>query len=182
MHSPLRPGREDGAGPGGLGSPWRRAEGARPASGSLRRRCSAGRVEPGHRAQSDDDVQRHALRGARNGRARQWWDRAGSRSARHHGIMVTRWIQTGSSMPEELISGAHTPRGSPGRPDEVAEVIAFRDVNRPPAWDRSEHVRPARSARRILGRTPADLRLKANLRGARGRSPAGVATMDARPG
>jgi 3-oxoacyl-[acyl-carrier protein] reductase len=35
------------------------------------------------------------------------------------------WIQTGSSLPEELIAGAHTPVGRPGRPEEVAEVIVF---------------------------------------------------------
>jgi 3-oxoacyl-[acyl-carrier protein] reductase len=35
------------------------------------------------------------------------------------------WIQTGSSLPEELIAGEHTPVGRSGRPDEVAEVIAF---------------------------------------------------------
>ncbi len=35
------------------------------------------------------------------------------------------WIQTGSSLPEELMAGAYTPVGRPGRPEEVAEVIAF---------------------------------------------------------
>ncbi len=35
------------------------------------------------------------------------------------------WIETGSSLPEELVAGTHTPVGRPGRPEEVAEVIAF---------------------------------------------------------
>jgi len=35
------------------------------------------------------------------------------------------WIATGSSLPEELRAGRHTPVGRPGRPEEVAEVIAF---------------------------------------------------------
>jgi 3-oxoacyl-[acyl-carrier protein] reductase len=46
-----------------------------------------------------------------------------------HGVTVNSvapgWIQTGSSLPEELVAGAHTPVGRPGRPEEVAEVIAF---------------------------------------------------------
>jgi 3-oxoacyl-[acyl-carrier protein] reductase len=46
-----------------------------------------------------------------------------------HGITVNSvapgWIHTGSSLPEELMAGAHTPVGRPGRPEEVAEVIAF---------------------------------------------------------
>jgi 3-oxoacyl-[acyl-carrier protein] reductase len=35
------------------------------------------------------------------------------------------WIGTGSSTEEELLAGANTPVGRPGRPDEVAEAIAF---------------------------------------------------------
>jgi 3-oxoacyl-[acyl-carrier protein] reductase len=35
------------------------------------------------------------------------------------------WIATGSSTDEELEAGRHTPIGRPGRPEEVAEVIAF---------------------------------------------------------
>ncbi len=35
------------------------------------------------------------------------------------------WIATGSSTEEERRSGANTPVGRPGTPDEVAEVIAF---------------------------------------------------------
>jgi 3-oxoacyl-[acyl-carrier protein] reductase len=35
------------------------------------------------------------------------------------------WIATGSSTPEELQVGTHTPMGRPGTPEEVAEVIAF---------------------------------------------------------
>lgn len=46
-----------------------------------------------------------------------------------HGITVNSvapgWIETGSSLPEELVAGRHTPVGRPGRPEEVAEVIAF---------------------------------------------------------
>src|SRR6266516_4609328 len=49
-------------------------------------------------------------------------------SARH-GITVNSvapgWIETGSSLPEELIAGRHTPIGRAGRPEEVAELIAF---------------------------------------------------------
>jgi 3-oxoacyl-[acyl-carrier protein] reductase len=35
------------------------------------------------------------------------------------------WIQTGSSEPEELVAGRHTPVGRPGTPDEVAALIVF---------------------------------------------------------
>jgi 3-oxoacyl-[acyl-carrier protein] reductase len=35
------------------------------------------------------------------------------------------WIETGSSLPEELAAGRHTPVGRPARPEEVAEAIAF---------------------------------------------------------
>jgi 3-oxoacyl-[acyl-carrier protein] reductase len=35
------------------------------------------------------------------------------------------WIATGSSTPDERRAGEHTPIGRPGRPEEVAEVIAF---------------------------------------------------------
>jgi 3-oxoacyl-[acyl-carrier protein] reductase len=35
------------------------------------------------------------------------------------------WIATGSSTPEELAAGRNTPAGRPGRPGEVAAVIAF---------------------------------------------------------
>jgi len=46
-----------------------------------------------------------------------------------HGITVNSvapgWIETGSSLPEELMAGTHTPVGRPGYPDEVAEVVAF---------------------------------------------------------
>jgi len=46
-----------------------------------------------------------------------------------HGVTVNSvapgWIRTGSSLPEELVAGEHTPVGRPGRPEEVAEVVAF---------------------------------------------------------
>jgi 3-oxoacyl-[acyl-carrier protein] reductase len=35
------------------------------------------------------------------------------------------WIETGSSLPPELVAGRNTPVGRPGRPQEVAEAIAF---------------------------------------------------------
>jgi 3-oxoacyl-[acyl-carrier protein] reductase len=35
------------------------------------------------------------------------------------------WIETASSEPDELAAAAHTPVGRPGRPDEVAALIAF---------------------------------------------------------
>jgi 3-oxoacyl-[acyl-carrier protein] reductase len=46
-----------------------------------------------------------------------------------HGLTVNAvapgWIHTGSSTPEEDAGGRHTPIGRPGKPDEIAEVIAF---------------------------------------------------------
>jgi len=35
------------------------------------------------------------------------------------------WIETGSSEPDELIAGRHTPVGRPGTADEVAALVAF---------------------------------------------------------
>ena len=35
------------------------------------------------------------------------------------------WIATGSSEPDELEAGRHTPVGRPGTPDEVAGLIAY---------------------------------------------------------
>jgi 3-oxoacyl-[acyl-carrier protein] reductase len=35
------------------------------------------------------------------------------------------WVATGSSEPDELEAGLHTPVGRPGTPDEVAAAIAF---------------------------------------------------------
>ena len=35
------------------------------------------------------------------------------------------WIATGSSEPDELAAGRHTPVGRPGTPDEVAAAVAF---------------------------------------------------------
>ena len=35
------------------------------------------------------------------------------------------WIQTGSSLPEELVAAKYTPLGRAGRPEEVAAAVAF---------------------------------------------------------
>lgn len=35
------------------------------------------------------------------------------------------WIQTGSSEPDELVAGLHTPVGRPGTPAEIAAVVGF---------------------------------------------------------
>src|SRR5258708_29015370 len=35
------------------------------------------------------------------------------------------WIQTGSSLPEELVAAKYTPLGRAGRPEEVAAALAF---------------------------------------------------------
>jgi 3-oxoacyl-[acyl-carrier protein] reductase len=46
-----------------------------------------------------------------------------------HGVTVNSvqpgWIETGSSLPEELIAGTHTPIGRSAQPEEVGEAIAF---------------------------------------------------------
>jgi 3-oxoacyl-[acyl-carrier protein] reductase len=35
------------------------------------------------------------------------------------------WVQTGSSLPEELVSASYTPLGRAGRPEEIAAAVAF---------------------------------------------------------
>jgi 3-oxoacyl-[acyl-carrier protein] reductase len=35
------------------------------------------------------------------------------------------WVQTGSSLPEELVSASYTPLGRAGRPEEVAAAVVF---------------------------------------------------------
>jgi 3-oxoacyl-[acyl-carrier protein] reductase len=35
------------------------------------------------------------------------------------------WIETPSSLPEELVAGRHTPVGRPGNPDEVAAAVVL---------------------------------------------------------
>jgi 3-oxoacyl-[acyl-carrier protein] reductase len=35
------------------------------------------------------------------------------------------WIQTGSSLPEELVAAKYTPLGRAGTPEEVAAAVAF---------------------------------------------------------
>jgi 3-oxoacyl-[acyl-carrier protein] reductase len=46
-----------------------------------------------------------------------------------HGITINAvapgWIATGSSLPEELQAGKHTPVGRPGTPEEVAAAVSF---------------------------------------------------------
>jgi 3-oxoacyl-[acyl-carrier protein] reductase len=46
-----------------------------------------------------------------------------------HGVTANSvapgWIATGSSEPDELEAGKHTPVGRPGTPDEVAALVAF---------------------------------------------------------
>ena len=65
-----------------------------------------------------------AAKAGMDGLTRTWALDAG-----RHGVTVNSvapgWIATGSSTPDELRAGAATPVGRPGRPDEVAAVVAF---------------------------------------------------------
>ena len=65
-----------------------------------------------------------AAKAGMDGLTRTWALEAGP-----HGVTVNSvapgWIATASSTPDELRAGAATPVGRPGRPDEVAAVVAF---------------------------------------------------------
>ncbi|HWC71170.1 MAG TPA: SDR family NAD(P)-dependent oxidoreductase [Actinomycetota bacterium] len=51
-----------------------------------------------------------------------------------HGITANSvapgWIASGSQLPEEAAAGRHTPLGRSGRPEEIAEVVAFLACDR----------------------------------------------------
>jgi len=52
-------------------------------------------------------------------------DRAWTPTASRLTVWRRGWIQTGSSLPEELVAAKYTPLGRAGRPEEVAAAVAF---------------------------------------------------------
>ena len=64
------------------------------------------------------------VRGEQRWTASWLGDRDGQ-ERRHCNSVQPGWIQTGAQEAEEAIAGRNTPVGRSGRPEEVAEAIAF---------------------------------------------------------